>query len=111
LEFKLNIDDTVFSDLESSYTKDALEPDETWEIPYTANNAKEPILKLTEVINTSKDSSETNHNFYLDVSDDSVLTLTLANTCEKAIQNIKLTKQIPAYLKELKNRSMFWRIS
>ncbi len=79
-----------------------MEPGETWEIPYTINNAKEPILKLTEVINTSKDSSETNHNFYLEVSDDSLLTLTLANTSDKPIQNIKLTKQIPAYLKELK---------
>jgi hypothetical protein len=100
---KLSVDKADFTNLKKEESKEALESKQTWEFPYEISNLKDPILKFTEIIDTSKNEGGINHNFVLKAKDDeSSITLILANVSSKPIQNIILKKNIPGYLKELK---------
>ncbi|MFX0101387.1 MAG: hypothetical protein ACFFCS_17565 [Candidatus Hodarchaeota archaeon] len=95
------VNEVVVAKLQTELTKDTLEPTRTWETLYDIENLKEPILKLTEIIDTSQVNEGINYNFVKSTADEASIEITLENTSSKDIQNIKLHKHIPEYLKEV----------
>ncbi|MCP4763684.1 MAG: hypothetical protein GY870_18075 [archaeon] len=121
---KLKLDNTdVYTNLPKEANNESLEPKNNWEIPFDLLNQKEPILKLTEIIDTSKNEEGINEHFYLNTTDTITITIKVQNITEKSIQDIELKKQIPLYLKNLsiiksegnpeldvQSKSLIWKI-
>lgn len=99
---KLNLAGTDFTSLKKEAAKETLEPSKEWEFLYDISNTKAPILKLSEVFDTSKNAEGVNHNYTVGNADESTILITLENVSPKPIQNIILTKQIPDYLKSVR---------
>jgi hypothetical protein len=121
---KMNLDQTPLTNLPKSSQRQTLESGSLWDFQYKVDPIKDPILKLTEIFNTSRERHDINNHFYLNVSDQVSITLTLKNVSDRDIQSIVLQKQIPQYLKELsiegsslgtpeldiENKYLTWRI-
>ena len=101
-DLKLNIGNKDLSNLKGMYAIVSIEPGQKWTQDYSFSNVSQPILKLTEVIDTSAKNEGVNTNFAKGMSDTCTIKIILENNSEKAIQNIALVKEIPDYLKELK---------
>ncbi len=101
-DLKLNIGNKDFSNLKGSYAISSIEPGQKWKQDYSFSNVAQPILKLTEIIDTSAKNEDVNTNFAKGMSDICSIKLILENASDKAIQNVALVKEIPEYLKELK---------
>ncbi|MHA1584456.1 MAG: hypothetical protein ACTSVU_06980 [Promethearchaeota archaeon] len=100
---RLKLDETVMtSNLQPSYSKDALEPNTIWKFNYDIVNLHQPILEFQEIIDTSRDNEGFNHNFVMGEKNDLRMIFLLKNVTEQPIQNIILIKQIPDYFRETK---------
>ena len=95
------ISEAVSTTLNEASAKESLEPKNSWDFDYKLISMKEPILKLTETFDTSKNEGGVNNNFVLKAPDASIITFVLENKTSKSIQKIVLKKQLPAYLKGL----------
>lgn len=93
--------EAVETSLRPDYAKEVLDAGKIWEVAYDITNLKEPILKLTEVIDTSRGAEGVNDNFVLNATVDCSIDLQLLNKATSAINNIKLVKNIPSYLRNL----------
>ena len=94
--------EAVETNLNEEDSKDLLEAGKTWSIPYEISNLKEPLLKLVETIDTSKDAPGINTNFVVNTVDRASIKLELTNIASSAINNIKVTKNVPEYLGDLR---------
>jgi hypothetical protein len=101
-DLKLNIGNKDFSNLKGLYAINSIEPGQKWKLDYSFTNVSQPILKLTEIIDTSAKNEGVNTNFAKAMSDTCSIKIILENSSEKEIQNVVLVKEIPEYLKELK---------
>ncbi|MHA1679560.1 MAG: hypothetical protein ACTSUE_01040 [Promethearchaeota archaeon] len=96
------VKEAIETSLEEEYSRDVLEAGASWEIPYEITNLKEPLLKVEEIIDTSNDVEGINNNFVLKTPGEASIKIKLENTSDSVISSIKVHKQFPEYLKELR---------
>ncbi len=95
------IKEAVETSLHTDSSKDVLEANKSWDLTYDITNLKEPILKLTEIIDTSRGAEGVNNNFVVNATVDCSIELRLENKATSVVNNVKLVKNIPSYLRNI----------
>jgi hypothetical protein len=98
------VKEAVETSLRTDTSKDVLEANKSWDLAYDITNLKEPILKLTEIIDTSRGAKGVNNNFVVNATVDCSIELHLMNKATSAVNNVKLAKNMPSPCREMHDR-------
>ncbi|MFW9929776.1 MAG: hypothetical protein ACFFD1_10325 [Candidatus Thorarchaeota archaeon] len=83
-----------------------LNSNQTYQTDYQIQNLKEPSLKVIETFDTDIENQHSlNNAFRYEMDNKCRLTLRLINPLDQAISNIKLSREVPKYFKDIEIRN------